>query len=196
MSDKKFIHRGCLTDASEARLLCDEDSPSIAEGGSSLCEKCAENGCNVEPKYKNAELACLKCNDSQKCAFGQDDSNRIFCSSSVLFGEEETCYSYTIDDGETVERGCTLDKVNTTSDWCESSDDCIQCFGAGCNKDNMRYYSCARCKGSVNGDCASIENPERFIEDCDDSSYPIEKRGCYTLNHGIVFVLSLLFNKH
>lgn len=93
MADKKMF-RGCLSDATNERLLCE----LVNEHQNGSCVKCNTTGCNNQPKYKKPKLSCMKCTGSKECAFGLVDTvNSTDCKEQVVFGEEETCYTQTID---------------------------------------------------------------------------------------------------
>lgn len=84
------IYRGCLTDPSEERLLCDQQTPNK----SSRCVKCGESGCNDMPKMREPLLSCVHCSESEECAFGQSREKAILCKSSIQFGNEESCFTH------------------------------------------------------------------------------------------------------
>lgn len=86
------MFRGCLSDASNQRLLCER----VNEDGNGTCIKCNTSGCNNQPKLKQPTLSCMNCTDSEVCAFGLDlkSSNlTIACEKPVLFGDKETCFT-------------------------------------------------------------------------------------------------------
>lgn len=81
------MYRGCITDASDHRLLCEGDFNKTG-----VCRKCSETACNNLPKIRSPSLSCVHCNKSEECAFGQDMKNEMPCKNSVLFGVDELCY--------------------------------------------------------------------------------------------------------
>lgn len=88
-SEDKKIYRGCLTDASDHRLLCEQDS-SDKKG---ICVKCSGSGCNNMPRVRPPLLSCVHCKKSHECAFGQDKNNAVTCKSQIPFGTDESCYT-------------------------------------------------------------------------------------------------------
>ena len=86
------MFRGCLSDSTPIRLECD------AEGDKKQghCVKCTGSGCNDQPKVKPAKLSCVKCSDTEECAFGQNSSSAITCLTDVTFGDEESCFVHRI----------------------------------------------------------------------------------------------------
>lgn len=180
LDSKGKMHRGCTTDSTDSRILCENDA--------GWCEKCFDNECNNEPKFKQANLACLKCNNSMECAFQLDEDDRELCTSIVKIDEHETCYTYNPEHGDVVERGCTLDSPlnNKFSSWCKIRKDCEECGWDGCNRENKKYHSCVKCDNTIAGneDCDNPKDIHAYIHDCDGTSYSFEKRGCYTLDKG------------
>lgn len=63
------IHRGCLTDLKESRLLCTKHSDA--------CAICDQDGCNNEPNNIQPKLSCYDCEDSTNCGYGQADQQKI-----------------------------------------------------------------------------------------------------------------------
>lgn len=86
------MFRGCLSDATEERLLCEGSN----EDGLGSCVKCTTNGCNNQPKFIPPQLSCVKCSDWKECAYGQDASTATACVKDVLFGSKETCFVHSI----------------------------------------------------------------------------------------------------
>lgn len=169
------MYRGCMTDTTDSRLLCQLGN----------CFVCDESGCNNQTLYSEPEISCIKCNASIECAFGQPEAEPENCLNPVLFGVEETCYTKLFDDG-TVERGCTLDATDDDPDWCDESSDCQTCEYEGCNIENIRISSCLQCESEYGADCAVLDDPSEFIEPCYVTAepYPYSKRGCYTIKQG------------
>lgn len=89
---EKRIFRGCLSDADEieARLLCGRAN----ETGFGTCIKCSSDGCNNQPKFRNATLSCSNCMNSEECAFGQNSNKTVQCSKPVALGDKETCFTH------------------------------------------------------------------------------------------------------
>lgn len=94
-TERDKIYRGCLTDPSEERLLCDRQEKD------NICIKCAETECNDMPKLREPSLSCVHCHSkiSEECGFEQDKTSAIRCKKSILFGRQESCYTL-IKDGE------------------------------------------------------------------------------------------------
>lgn len=86
------MYRGCLSDPSNERLLCDQSG----EHKLGTCTKCSKSGCNNQPKWAAPKLSCLKCENTKACAFLQDASDAIPCQKYVPFGITESCYTYHI----------------------------------------------------------------------------------------------------
>lgn len=172
------MHRGCFSDQSLARSQCDKNDVK--------CNKCLTDGCNNEPMFKAPTLSCMRCNDSAECAFGADNSKRYKCSRGPLFGEVETCYILTTNVSDLVERGCTFDRnssENFDPKWCENNEHCTQCNSTYCNDENVRFHSCAVCDSISDNDCANPNDISKFFKPCANSTYPFDKRGCYSLNY-------------
>lgn len=62
----KNIVRGCMSDSTEQRLLC--ESANKYNNGS--CVVCNGSDCNNQPKYGKAKLSCMSCSGAEDCAFG------------------------------------------------------------------------------------------------------------------------------
>lgn len=86
------MYRGCLSDSSEARLMCELNG----KHQNGTCRRCSGSGCNDQPKFGRPELSCVKCNNDRECAFGQDAAKAQQCTEDVMFGEEETCFVHAI----------------------------------------------------------------------------------------------------
>lgn len=84
------IYRGCLSDSSDERLMCDL-SQKYKLG---FCDICSGSGCNNQPKEVKPKLSCLKCNDEKSCALAQNASDAKPCQKNVLFGDKESCFTY------------------------------------------------------------------------------------------------------
>lgn len=54
-----------------------------------------QSGCNNQKKFRKPQLSCVKCNDREECAFGQDPTAAIACEKDVVFGDVETCFTLT-----------------------------------------------------------------------------------------------------
>lgn len=180
------MHRGCLSDTSYARMLCDQ--------GFGVCKKCSFNGCNNEPKHRPSTLSCMHCNDSAECAFGLDESKHYRCHKMPLFGDVETCYTFNPDGGSRVERGCTLDSDlyhHISSKWCEFNRYCTECYYPGCNSENVKFHSCAVCDTAMgNKDCDDPHDISKYFKSCSYGSYySYEKRGCFTWQHSKLHLL-------
>lgn len=166
-----------MSDPSDSRILCDERYAT--------CEKCSENACNNQPKFKKPTLSCIHCEDSQKCAFGQTEENSIECKNDVIFSTEESCFTRGIEATVIIQRGCTLDDLHVDElgpEWCNSTYGCTTCNQSSCNIKNVHHHWCLICESEVGGECANIDYSSVFIERCGGSVYPVEKRGCYTMN--------------
>lgn len=84
------MYRGCLSDSSNERLMCDQSE----EHKLGTCIRCSEAGCNNQPKLAAPKLSCLKCEDAKACAFAQDVHDAKPCEKNVRFGVKESCYTY------------------------------------------------------------------------------------------------------
>lgn len=183
------MFRGCSSDSTKIRLQCDKN-----EDG--MCIKCSGSGCNDQPKIRKAELACVQCNGTAECAFGQDSATATACLNDVKLGDEESCFVRTLPGNNTnylsllkvsvqfIERGCTLDANTTHPEWCKEDTDCETCSGDGCNTRNVQTTSCLQCKSDAKGYCAKVSNTTEFFVKCDHSSYSYDKRGCFTIFKG------------
>lgn len=161
------MHRGCLTDTTDSRLLCEQPG--------SECVKCSENGCNNQPQHREPQLSCVYCEDSTDCAFGQVNVELKKCESNVSFTSNETCFTHADPIIGSVKRGCTLD-----DDSCASDRSCKECKDIGCNVQNVNFHSCLQCESKLGGECSQMDDPKKFYEQCTNSVYPLSKRGCYT----------------
>lgn len=85
----EHVYRGCLSDSSDHRLLCDQDQKQ-----NHSCITCEESGCNDTPKIRNSTLSCIQCKGSHECAFGFEKDSASRCKKDVRLGLEETCYIY------------------------------------------------------------------------------------------------------
>lgn len=90
LAEDNRIYRGCLTDTTDHRLLCEQYHP----GHKGICVKCAGSGCNNMPRVRPPLLSCIQCQKSHECAFGQDKSNATACKSQIQFGKKESCYTH------------------------------------------------------------------------------------------------------
>lgn len=63
------MHRGCMTDSKDTRLLCEQNPER--------CVVCDESGCNDRPLFVEPELSCFKCRDSTDCAYGQVEMEKL-----------------------------------------------------------------------------------------------------------------------
>ncbi|XP_031624827.1 uncharacterized protein LOC116341726 [Contarinia nasturtii] len=196
VNQEKKIFRGCLSDQSETRLLCDRADKH--ENGT--CVKCRSDSCNNQPRLRKPNLSCMSCTETEtkECAFGQDSSKAIACENQVVFGDKETCFTRFVNDTQNVyhvTRGCTLDS-NSEVDWCKDEVGCKKCSEPGCNNENARWSFCIHCSSVMNGDCAIISKLDDYTVKCEHSSYPFSKRGCYTdkrdgkINRGCIADLS------
>lgn len=84
------MYRGCISDNTKQRMLCDEETPN-KEG---ICKKCSESGCNDMPRSKSPSISCVHCDKSLECAYGQNETNLIACKGDIKFGTEESCYTH------------------------------------------------------------------------------------------------------
>lgn len=90
------IFRGCLSDSSNARLMCDQSEKHKL----GFCDTCSGSGCNNQPKMAKPKLSCLKCNDEKICAFSQYSHDARPCQKNVLFGDKESCFTRRSDSNE------------------------------------------------------------------------------------------------
>lgn len=80
------VYRGCLSESSDHRLLCDLSKEN--------CIKCAKFGCNDVPKIRPSALSCIQCSGSAECAFGFEKDSATKCKGKVQLGLVESCYVY------------------------------------------------------------------------------------------------------
>ncbi|XP_055309596.1 uncharacterized protein LOC129573251 isoform X2 [Sitodiplosis mosellana] len=198
MDEDQNMHRGCMTDSKDSRLLCEKNQER--------CAICGENGCNDRPLFVEPELSCFKCRDSIDCAYGQIGQEKLVeCTMPVRFGTEESCYIRSHIDG-TIERGCTLDITDADPNWCDELEDCDECTDGGCNSENVYFGYCLQCDSLNDENCANPIfgfhefflkcTPIRYDEFEENDSYnqnntatqtytydpyPFSKRGCYAL---------------
>lgn len=85
----EHVYRGCLSDSSDHRLLCDQDQKKNRS-----CITCEKSGCNDTPKIRNSTLSCIQCKASHECAFGFERDSAGRCKEGVRLGLEESCYVY------------------------------------------------------------------------------------------------------
>lgn len=84
------MFRGCLSDATNERLLCER----VNEYENGTCVKCNTTGCNNQSKFREPTLSCMNCTGSDDCAFGLESLNFPYvCEKQILFGDEETCFT-------------------------------------------------------------------------------------------------------
>lgn len=170
------MHRGCSTDPTEIRLLCEKND--------ALCMKCSESGCNNQPKHKAPEIACIHCNDTKECAFGHDKQKSVQCKTLVQFPEVESCFTHSLNRMNIVRRGCTLDTFKENSHWCnEPNNNCQICHESGCNIENVQHHCCYTCESDENGECAVVKNSH--FEECNGAPYSYSNRGCFTIKKSI-----------
>lgn len=91
------MFRGCLSDATKVRLLCEQKNKS----NKGTCVLCSNTGCNNQPKERQPELTCVNCTGSEECAFGYNASMAISCEKNVALGDEESCFTRLIN-GNTI----------------------------------------------------------------------------------------------
>lgn len=73
------MHRGCLTDAKDSRLLCERNS--------STCVICDSDGCNGKFSNTEPQLACHKCQGKTDCGYGQISNDTIEkCTNAIRVG--------------------------------------------------------------------------------------------------------------
>lgn len=70
------MHRGCLTDAKNSRLLCERNN--------NTCIICASDGCNDHLSITDPQLACHNCKDNTDCGYGQITNDTIeMCRNAI-----------------------------------------------------------------------------------------------------------------
>lgn len=84
------IYRGCLSDSTNDRLMCDQSEKHQL----GFCDTCSGSGCNNQTKMAKPKLSCLKCNDEKACAYHQYAQDAEPCQKIVLFGDKESCFTY------------------------------------------------------------------------------------------------------
>lgn len=165
--------QGCLSDSSDERIAC--------QAGFGLCAACNKHGCNDAPLMSEPQLECVHCSGGKDCSYGQDPETATPCQTPVHFGQKETCYIRTREDG-TTDRGCTLDVENDFPEWCELDHYCDECDESGCNIINEKVGSCIRCDVG-DEDCADPKDIYEYSEYCfltDMRPYAYNDSGCYT----------------
>lgn len=83
------VYRGCLSDSSDHRLLCDQD-----QNENRSCITCEKSGCNDTPKIRPPTSSCIQCSKSSECTFGFEKDSAASCKEDVRLGLEESCYTY------------------------------------------------------------------------------------------------------
>lgn len=188
-SFERKMYRGCLTDSTEGRLMCQVDDRN--------CKICNGDACNIDPIVTPPSLSCIKCHDKKGCVYGQSGKNSQNCTMPYLFGTNETCFTREFKDG-TVERGCTMDSTGGDPDWCLNADKCNECNQSGCNSENVEHQWCIRCDSRIEGEqCRNLNDIELLMNKCDStkSSYAYDKRGCYTMKQGKEFIYLFFVNQ-
>ncbi|XP_055308419.1 uncharacterized protein LOC129572481 [Sitodiplosis mosellana] len=174
MGEDKEVFRGCLSDSSKERILCERNDKGT-------CVECSDTGCNNQPKVRQPKLACVNCTGSDECAFGYNASMAVPCKKDVELGDEESCFTRSINGTEHVERGCTLDIDSKLNEEYKT------CSEPGCNIGNVRFSWCLRCQSGIDGNCSVIQSPFEYIQHCDHSVYTYDRRGCFTSHqNGII----------
>lgn len=84
------MYRGCLSDSSNDRLMCDQ-SVKYKLG---FCATCSGSGCNDQPKLAKPKLSCVKCDDEKSCTYVQYANDAVPCNKNVLFGVVESCFTH------------------------------------------------------------------------------------------------------
>lgn len=140
---------------------------------------CDTNACNNQAAVAKPTLSCVKCADTERCAWGYNTTIAEDCMATVLFPQTESCFTAVQNDNKTVSRGCTLDEQHHK---CANSMDCKKCSTPGCNHDNVIQQSCYQCRSFLDASCYGRDNgvPSVFVDLCADSAYPPEDKGCYT----------------
>lgn len=82
------IHRGCLTDPDDSRLLCEQNN----NNKKNLCIKCDKSGCNNVPRVRAPSISCVHCNKSVECGYGFLRKDATPCVKQVQLGSIESCY--------------------------------------------------------------------------------------------------------
>lgn len=125
--------RGCESDRSQHAIAC-ADNPA-------KCVICGDSsGCNNQPATSKPTLSCVKCSDKERCPWGYNATATIPCTSDVVFPQKESCY--TVANGDTVTRGCTMDAGSE----CTDDGSCSKCTESGCNRENVAHSSCFQCR--------------------------------------------------
>lgn len=171
------MHRGCLTDPTDSRLLCELDD--------TICMKCKESGCNNQPKLRKPSLKCIHCTDDLECAYGQDKANSRACEKQVLFNIKESCYARSLSNGTHFDRGCTVDLMEKEPNvLCTAENNCSKCDTPDCNTQNIIQRSCLKCSSLTDNECIYGKGDKNSTALCDGEPYPNIKSGCYTLVKG------------
>ncbi|XP_055308420.1 uncharacterized protein LOC129572482 [Sitodiplosis mosellana] len=177
MGEDKEVFRGCLSDTSKERILCERNN----KNDKGTCVICPNTGCNNQPKVRQPKFACVNCTGSDECAFGYNASMAVPCKKDVELGDEESCFTRSINGTEQVERGCTLDIDSKLNEEYKT------CSEPVCNIGNVRFSWCLRCQSGIDGNCSVIQSPFEYIQYCDHSVYTYDRRGCFTSHqNGII----------
>ncbi|XP_059611135.1 uncharacterized protein LOC132258051 [Phlebotomus argentipes] len=171
VTDYNIVHRGCVSDKTEAKDTCDRLG--------SKCLKCSESNCNsASSGIEGRKLQCHECFGSIKtsdCAAYQGSNSRIWCDLYPTFGVRQKCYT-SVANG-IIRRGCTSDN------YCKSHD-CEECSFDNCNNRNKAQMSCYQCN--------SLEGTYQYHKGCIDLKdlqprscrlrfdFDITHRGCYS----------------
>lgn len=172
--------RGCESDRSQHAIAC-ADNPA-------KCVICGDSsGCNNQPATSKPTLSCVKCSDKERCPWGYNATATIPCTSDVVFPQKESCY--TVANGDTVTRGCTMDAGSE----CTDDGSCSKCTESGCNRENVAHSSCFQCRSYLDAACYGRSDavPSIYAQTCLDSAYSPENRGCYTKLYESKFYLTL-----
>lgn len=95
-SAEKIVVRGCLSDSTNESKICKDYEIFDHD----VCIKCSVTGCNKHSTYRQPTLSCVKCSDSEECAFGENLSKSSECIKNVSLNDKESCYTRAI--GKTI----------------------------------------------------------------------------------------------
>ncbi|XP_062547482.1 uncharacterized protein LOC134213029 isoform X2 [Armigeres subalbatus] len=146
-----WVERDCLSSV-EGELCGD------------YCEACLGKGCNIHGIMETNSLSCVQCKGDE-CIDKVEGSK---CSSMVLLGRQDQCYTY--QDEETIQKGCLsdLEDEDYIRENCTNGNDglCLLCSTNDCNGD---LHYCITCDSEEDRECGGrmFEIPEDKMELCD-----------------------------
>ncbi|XP_055700163.1 uncharacterized protein LOC129799898 [Phlebotomus papatasi] len=190
VQDGETVYRGCMSDVSQEKTVCEMAGDS--------CAKCSESGCNfaaivppTEPPTTTTTtteattpaplLRCHQCIGliNTGCSYYQQPLQSYNCNNNLPPGETQRCYTSV--QGNVVHRGCTSDG------FCNSND-CEFCDFHDCNDGSKATMSCIQCN-SLQGNDEDGERCKNEPEDITSTPCPLDKyyretdSGCYSVSY-------------